>query len=279
MSEKSPLFISAMELLSHGVELLEQNDGKKNKFVVLHLSNAVELLLKDMVIDCGESIYENNGKTTINIWTALKILEKNGTCISKKPHIEMLIDDRNVIQHKFGYPSKECVIYYLEIVVELFRECLSNRYDVEFNDIAPEYFSESGLLLIGASKKSEFDTVYAIAKYDLLSAVATAYSLLEAKVYRLLGHEHDTRPVMIWHDQRFFDLLKCLDKGHIDGENPKKYFDSIRQLRNIAVHRQHHEVDSMVNEMNEGISKIEKLILALDSISELQLQEIRISKE
>lgn len=264
-----------MELLSHGVELLEQNDGKKNKFVVLHLSNAVELLLKDMVIDCGESIYENNGKTTISIWSALKIVEKYGISISKKPHIEMLIDDRNVIQHKFGYPSKECVFYYLEIVVDLFRECLSTRYDAEFNDIAPEYFTESGIILIGASRKNEFDTVYAIAKYDLLSAVATAFSLLEAKVHILLGHQHDTRPVMIWHDQKFYTLLKCLDKTIIDGENPKKYFDSIRPLRNIAVHRQHHEVDTMVNEMKEGITKIEKLILALDSIPELQIQEIR----
>ena len=47
MSEKSPLFISSMELLGHAVELLELDDDKKNKFIVMHLSNAVELLMKD----------------------------------------------------------------------------------------------------------------------------------------------------------------------------------------------------------------------------------------
>lgn len=275
MSEKSPLFISSMELLSHAVELLEQDDGRKNKFVVLHLSNAVELLLKDMVIDCGESIYEANSKTTINIWTSLKIVEKHGFSLSKRPHIEMLIDDRNVIQHKFGYPTKECVVYYLDIVIETFRECLKNRYDIEFNDVAKEYFSESGLLLVGASRKSEFETVKAIAKYDLLSGVATAYSLLEAKVHHLLAYNANSRPTMIWHDPRFYSMLKAIDRGLINGQNPKAYFDEIRKLRNLAVHRQHHDVSAEGDAASNGIEKIEKLIMALDAIPESQLEAIR----
>ncbi|MFA5171771.1 MAG: hypothetical protein WC426_09400 [Sulfuriferula sp.] len=275
MSEKSPLFISSMELLSHAVELLEQDDGRKNKFVVLHLSNAVELLLKDMVIDCSESIYEANSKTTINIWTALKIVEKYGASLSKRPHIEMLIDDRNAIQHKFGHPTKECVVYYLDIVIETFRECLKNRYDVEFNDVAKEYFSESGLLLVGVSQKSEFETVKAIAKYDLLSGVATAYSLLEAKVHQLLTYSLNSRPIMIWHDPRFYMLLKAIDRSLIDEQNPKAYFDEIRRLRNLAVHRQHHDVSTEGDAMSNGIEKIEKLIMALDAIPELQLEIIR----
>jgi hypothetical protein len=264
-----------MELLSHAVELLEQDDGRKNKFVVLHLSNAVELLLKDIVIDCGESIYEANSKNTINIWSALKTVEKAGVSLTKRPHIEMLIDDRNLIQHKFGYPTKECVVYYLDIVVETFRECLKGSYDADFDDIAKEYFAESGLLLIGASQKGEFETVKAIAKYDLLSGVATAYSLLEAKVHRLLAYDTNSRPVMIWHDPRFHAMLKTIDRATIDGQNPNLYFDEIRQLRNLAVHRQHHDVASRGNAMSQGIDKIEKLMKALDAIPEPQLEAIR----
>lgn len=73
MSDKSPLFISSMELLGHAVELLELDDEKKNKFIVLHISNAVELLLKDMVIDIGQSIYESNNKNTIVVWKAFSM--------------------------------------------------------------------------------------------------------------------------------------------------------------------------------------------------------------
>lgn len=275
MSEKSPLFISAMELLSHGVELLEQDNPKKNKFVVLHLCNAVELLLKDMVIDCGDSIYENNGKNTIGIWSAFKSLESHGIVIKQKPHIEMLVDDRNVIQHKFGYPSKESVLYYLQFVVELFRDCMNGRYDADFDDIAPEYFGDSGLVLIGASKGSEFSKVEAIAKYDLLSAVATAYSLLENRVHGMLGYDVSSKPVMIWHDPRFYKLLKEIDPKSIDGEQPKAMFDSIRQLRNVAVHRQHFDPEAMSQEMQQGITKIRKLDQALASIPDSKLTELR----
>ncbi len=197
MSEKSPLFISSMELLGHALELLEMNDDKKYKFIVLHLSNAVELLLKDMVIDIGQSIFDSNNKNTIVVWKAFSILESHGVQIKQRPHIEILIDDRNVIQHKFGYPSRETVLYYIEFVIDLFRSCMHERYSIEFDEIAEEYFSENGLKLIGLREKDVFSKIDAIAKYDKLSAISTAYSLLEKKLLELLGHDDTTKPVMI----------------------------------------------------------------------------------
>lgn len=275
MSEKSPLFISAMELLGHAVELFEQKTAKKNKFIVLHLSNAIELLLKDMVIDLGDSIFENNGKATINIWSAFRVLESHGMTFPKKPQIEILIDDRNIVQHKFGYPSEESVVYYLDIVVDVFRDCISQRYGAEFDDIAPSYVSQTGLVLLGVNPKSDLAKADAIAKYDILSGVAMAYGVLEDKVSQLLGHQTDVRPIMIWHDRRFFRLLKEVKPGDLDGETPAAYFDSIRKLRNVAVHRQHHDTDSMEPTMREGLLKIKKLIAAIEAVPELKLQAIR----
>ena len=274
MSEKSPLFISSMELLGHAVELLELGDGKKNKFIILHLSNAVELLMKDMVIDIGHSIYENNNKNTIVIWKAFSILESHGISIKQRPNIEMLIDDRNVIQHKFGYPSRESVLYYLDFVIELFRSCMHDHYPIEFDEIAEEYFTESGLKLIGLADAGVFSKVDAIAKYDLLSAISTAYSLLEAKVYEILGHEESSKPVMIWHDSRFFALLKKIDRSVINNEHPKAYFDSIRQMRNISVHRQHHKPEEHQSEMIAGLEKIKNLYNAINSLPEEEVQKV-----
>jgi len=194
---------------------------------------------------------------------------------SKKPQIEILIDDRNVIQHKFGYPSEESVVYYLDIVVETFRDCISKRYGADFDDIAESYFSSSGLVLVGVNPKSDLAKADAIAKYDVLSGVAMAYGVLEAKVSHLLGHDGDSRPIMIWHDPRFYKLLKEVNPHDLDGEKPKAYFDSIRQLRNIAVHRQHHDTSSMEATMREGLSKIKKLIAGIEAIPEAKLQAIR----
>lgn len=52
MSDKSPLFVSASELLAHAVELYTEGNERKFKFVILHLA-AVELILKDRLIDSG----------------------------------------------------------------------------------------------------------------------------------------------------------------------------------------------------------------------------------
>ena len=274
MSEKSPLFISSMELLGHAVELLELDDDKKNKFIVMHLSNAVELLMKDMVIDIGQSIYESNNKNTIVIWKAFSILESHGIRIKQRPNVEMLIDDRNVIQHKFGYPSRESVLYYIDFVIDLFRTCMQNHYPIEFDEIAEEYFTENGMRLIGLGNEDAFSKVDAISKYDMLSAISTAYSLLEVKSHELLGHDKSSKPVMIWHDKRFYSLLKLLDPSVIDNKRPREFFDSIRQLRNISVHRQHHDPEVNNKELEAGLLKIKNLYNAISELSENEVNKV-----
>lgn len=274
MSEKSPLFISSMELLGHAVELLELDDDKKNKFIVMHLSNAVELLMKDMVIDIGQSIYESNNKNTIVIWKAFSILESHGIRIKQRPNVEMLIDDRNVIQHKFGYPSRESVLYYIDFVIDLFRTCMQNHYPIEFDEIAEEYFTENGMRLIGLGNEDAFSKVDAISNYDMLSAISTAYSLLEVKSHELLGHDESSKPVMIWHDKRFYSLLKLLDPSVIDNKRPREFFDSIRQLRNISVHRQHHDPEVNNKELEAGLLKIKNLYNAISELSENEVNKV-----
>lgn len=274
MSEKSPLFISSMELLGHAVELLELDDDNKNKFIVLHLSNAVELLMKDMVIDIGHSIYEGNNKNTIGVWKAFSIIESHGITIKKRPHIEMLIDDRNVIQHKFGYPSRESVLYYIDFVMDLFRACMHDYYSIEFDEIAEEYFTKNGMQLIGLGDDDAFSKVDAISKYDMLSAISTAYSLLEAKAHELLGHDELSKPVMIWHDKRFYSLLKLINPSVIDNKPPREYFNSIRQLRNISVHRQHHNPEEHDKELDDGLLKIKNLYNAISEIPEAEVAKV-----
>jgi len=122
MSDKSPLFVSSLELIAHATELFAQKNPKKYKFIILHLANAVELILKDCVIDQGISIYEKPG-ITITIWESIKRLNDKGVVVSELPVIELLIDDRNTIQHRFGHPSAESTYYYIEQVISSFRGC------------------------------------------------------------------------------------------------------------------------------------------------------------
>ena len=109
-----------MELMAHAIDLYTEGNAKKYKFVILHLANAVELILKDKVIDIGQSIYKDNNKLTINIWECFKSLESQGVSVPERPVIELLIDDRNTIQYRFGFPNSESVYFYLKSILGFF---------------------------------------------------------------------------------------------------------------------------------------------------------------
>lgn len=132
---RSPLFISAIELFAHAYELYTQKIEVKFKFIILHLANSVELILKDLVITTGNSIYvENNPNKTIDIWKSLKVLSENKIKIVEKPILELLINDRNNIQHRFGSPNGETVFFYMQCVRDFLQRILKEKYDTFLKD-------------------------------------------------------------------------------------------------------------------------------------------------
>src|SRR5688500_10514508 len=78
----SPLIRSAFEVLEHGLfHYLRSNTPKDMKFAILHIDQAIELMLKERVRIGGKSINKpGNTKETISIWTAYEILEKQLNC-------------------------------------------------------------------------------------------------------------------------------------------------------------------------------------------------------
>ena len=73
MAVESPLFQSSMELFGHSITHFNGISELDRKLVILHISNSVELLLKDMILDSGESIYKNP-KETITIHACIELL-------------------------------------------------------------------------------------------------------------------------------------------------------------------------------------------------------------
>lgn len=155
MSDKSPLFVSSMELIAHAVELYRANKPRKFKFVILHLANSVELILKDLLIDKGESIYKPKQPQTITIWEVFDKLTAHNMILPERPIIELLIDDRNTIQHRFGFPDAESVFYYLECIISFFKRILSNEYGVDLSDVLKSHLSQDELAFIGLAQQVE----------------------------------------------------------------------------------------------------------------------------
>ena len=116
-SRLSPLLRSCFEFLEHGLwHFFRSQTTADMKFALLHVDQAVELILKEKVRSLGESIYKNP-KETITIWGAYDILKQKNIKIPEKSDLEILHEERNNIQHKFANPSSEDAAFHIEKAV------------------------------------------------------------------------------------------------------------------------------------------------------------------
>ncbi len=140
----SPLLRSAFEVLEHGLwHFLRSTTTTDMKFALLHVDQAIELLLKEKVRSGGKSIYKNP-KETISIWGAYNILEQDLNCvILEKPDLELLHEERNSIQHKYANPSPEDASFHVDRAMQFINRFVKDELGLELSDyIASEYIDQ-----------------------------------------------------------------------------------------------------------------------------------------
>ena len=113
------------------------------KFAMLHVDQAVELLLKERVRSGGKSIYRSP-KETMSIWRAYEVLEKELSCaIPEKPDLELLHEERNSIQHKYSNPSAEDAAFHITNAMGFIRRFARDELRIELVDHIPtEYLDQ-----------------------------------------------------------------------------------------------------------------------------------------
>jgi hypothetical protein len=236
MSDKSPLFVSALELIAQATELYATGHPRKYKFAILHLSNGIELILKDCLVDHGVSIYKNP-KETITIWGAFEELSKLGINVPEKPLIELLIDDRNTIQHRFGFPNAESVFYYLEGVVAFFVRFLKEQYDVNLAEALQPHLAEENLALLGLIPDN-FSHFRKLLQLSPEAAIQQAFATVQGEIKRIISlgvslgskreHQISSRAVILF-------LNELVQKGYLP-ENIKTRYEELKYARNRAAH-------------------------------------------
>jgi hypothetical protein len=143
----SPLIRSAFEVLEHGLwHFLRSDTTTDMKFALLHVDQAIELLLKQRVLAGGKSIYKNP-KETISIWGAYEILEKELNCkFPEKPNLELLHEERNNIQHKYASISPEDAAFHVDKALRFLKRFLRDELHVAIEDhLAAEYLEQLGI--------------------------------------------------------------------------------------------------------------------------------------
>ena len=265
MSDKSPLFVSSMELL---VELYRANKPRKFKFVVLHLANAIELILKDLLIDKGESIYKPKQPQTLGIWEVFDKLAGHTVKLPERPIIELLVDDRNTLQHRFGFPDAESVYYYLESVLSFFRRILADEYGIQLRDVLKSHLSNDDLAFIGLSQEPKqnehaLDPLFQISPE---SAVLQAFNMIEQRTLDLIikPEEAIDRRSLKGINQRIPQILRLLaDKKYLSQEMTQE-FQFFRDLRNRAAHAAHFADDKTNPDWARGLELAKTFLNALD---------------
>ncbi len=140
----SPLLRSAFEVLNHGLwHFFRSNTTADMKFALLHVDQAVELLLKEGVRAGGKSIYKNP-KETISIWRAYEILnDELHITIPEKPDLELLHEERNSIQHKYANPSPEDAGFHIEKAMQFIRRFTKDELKIDLKlFVSSEYLDQ-----------------------------------------------------------------------------------------------------------------------------------------
>jgi len=140
----SPLLRSAFEVLNHGLWHFFRSDTSEDmKFALLHVDQAVELLLKERVRAGGRSIYRNP-KETITIWGCYEVLTNElHVAIPERPNLELLHEERNSIQHKYANPSPADAGFYVEKAMQFIRRFVKDELKLNIEEfVSSEYLEQ-----------------------------------------------------------------------------------------------------------------------------------------
>ncbi len=139
-----PLLRSAFEVLNHGLwHFFRSTTTADMKFALLHVDQAVELLLKERVRAGGQSIYKNP-RETISIWGAYDVLTNDlHVVIPERPDLELLHEERNNIQHKYANPSPEDAAFHIEKAMNFIRRFVKDELALDIKlFVSSEYLDQ-----------------------------------------------------------------------------------------------------------------------------------------
>ncbi|CAM3640512.1 hypothetical protein GCM10016272_24450 [Psychrobacter glaciei] len=266
MAIESPLFQSAMELFGHSISHYNGKKELDRKLLILHLANAVELILKDLVLDSGESIYKN-AKETITIQGCLNTLKEKNISLPFLNKIELLIDERNALQHRFGSPNELTSIFYMNIAQEFFKSVLKQHYGQDYEEIISQFTDETDLVafkLSAPENDQELDKLQELAKIHPLGALLSAWSYFEKNIDQFskeIGLDYRQRPfIMELHSNR-------LERFGIEMPDELRLkVDKIRKVRNMAAHGRAEPTREDVKSTIETIEEFEFFLAGLDQV-------------
>ena len=256
-----------MELLGHSITHFNGIGELDRKLLILHLANAIELILKDVLLDLGESIYKNP-KETVTAVGCMETLKARAFAIPFHNKIELLFDERNALQHRFGSPNELTAIFYMNISVEFFRDVLRNHYRQDFDEVIAQFTPEKDLavfLMRKPANESELEKLKKLSKVHPLGALLSVTAYLEGKTAEFTKGIGLDQNKMGYHGPWLNLSAVYLNRFGIDVPvDVASDMEDIRRMRNYAAHGRK---DPTKEEVIRAIDIAERYERFLDSIN------------
>lgn len=132
--KQSPILNHAIESFEHGLQHYLDGTPRSRKFALLHIDQAIELVLKERAVQLGKSIYKSDG-TTLTIHETFSSLKQ--LSIPERPRLEELHDLRNTVQHKGLTPDSDSTRFYVEVAYNFFKRFLDHELNTPLDQAIP----------------------------------------------------------------------------------------------------------------------------------------------
>lgn len=257
----SPLVKSAEELIVHGLEHFTMGVTPLDfKLAILHFDQAVELLLKEKVRLLGVSIYKPDMKTTIGIQNCYEILSKHKVDIPEKANLELLHDERNIIQHKYANPDEDTAGFHIENGLQFLERFFYEEFKAKLSEFIPPRLLESRRLRF-VSPNAKIRTMLRSAAANVLrdpsSAVLSISTALESALQTAWQRLDDKQRTKPWSRQNMVrDLIKSASLTSDDS----KFIPMLLEMRNKIAHTDEVPSSDVAEKLyNQALGTIERL--------------------
>ncbi len=262
MLQRSPILRFALEVFEHALELFLSAKPRDRKLAVLNLAQSAELAVKAALIERNASIYQKDGKT-INAHEALKQLASAWQLerIELQSRLELLIDERNAIQHRYGDVDDVTLDYHVETVFRTIEGVLRSEFDTELSDwirdnIAEDVWRRVRFVKVPeepAPPPSQASLKDRSAALDLIDG----FSRYEGGIREIVrsSGEEAFRPAST------LDLaIKILASTEDPPQDLIRQLPGVYRLRNQVVHGEGSATDE---EVDEALSKLDAVLISL----------------
>lgn len=233
----SPILNNAMESLEHCIDHFSLGSDRDRKFAILHLDQAVELILKEKVLKSGMSIYRKDRKTTLGLYETVELLKQKGLKIPEEPDLELIHEERNLLQHRSSSPDEPTTTYYVETGLNFVFRFLRQDLGMDPQQILPgrifELYEDRDMLAkIDSLVQSARDTASSDPTGSVVSAVISAELILRHKY---------GKQVPLLETISLGEIVEALAKSGRLEKDQTEWLRNLWAARNAATHGQ--EID------------------------------------